>query len=102
MKLIALQNHSHQLHEHLLNLEKAGIDVDTIPLEFKEMVDYAIQISSLSTMDYQAVWWRLCNCPCSGKWRNCLSLIQLLFSLPASNGKLERMFSQLETIKTDK
>ena len=31
-----------------------------------------------------------------------LSLIELLFSLPASNGKLERIFSQLKMIKTDK
>ena len=63
------------------------------------MVEYAIQFLSLSTMDYQAVWWRLFNCPCSGEWKNCLSLIELLFSLPASNGKLERIFSQLKPLK---
>ena len=85
-----------------ISLENAGINVDAILSEFKEMVEYAIQFLSLSTMDYQAVWWRLFNCPCSGEWKNCLSLIELLFSLPASNGKLERIFSQLKTIKTDK
>jgi len=53
-------------------------------------------------MDYQAVWWRLFNCPCSGKWKNCSSFIELLFSLLASNGKLERILSQLITINTDK
>ena len=83
-------------------LENARIDVDAILSEFKEMVKYAIQFLSLSTMDYQAVWWRLFNCPCSGEWRNCLGLIELLYSLPASNAKLERIFSQLKTIKTDK
>ena len=70
-----------------IHLENAGIDVDTIPSEFKEMVEYANQLLSLSTMDYQAVWWHLFNCPCSGEWRNCLSLIELLFSLTALNGK---------------
>ena len=66
--------------------------------EFKEMVDYAIQFLSLSTMDYRAVWWRLFHCPCSSEWNNCLSLIELLFSLPASNGKyVERIFSQLKS-----
>ena len=53
-------------------------------------------------MDCQAVWWRLFHCPCSSEWRNCLSLVELLFSLPASNGKLERTFSQLKIIKTEK
>ena len=83
-------------------LEGAGTDVDVILSEFKEMVEYAIQFFSLSTMDYQAVWWRLFHCPCSSAWRNCLSLVELLFSLPASNGKLERIFSQLKIIKTEK
>ena len=54
-------------------LENARIDVDAILSEFKEMVEYAIWFLSLSTMDYQAVWWRLFNCPCLGEWRNCLS-----------------------------
>jgi len=83
-------------------LENAGIDVDAILLEFKEMVECAIQFLSLSMMDCQAVWWHLFHCPCSAEWKNCLSLIELLFSLPASNGKLERIFSQLKTIKTEK
>ena len=32
----------------------------------------------------------------------CVILAELLFSLPASNGKLERVFSTLATIKVDK
>ena len=50
-------------------------------------------------MDYQAVWRHLFHCPCSSERRNCLSLVELLFSLPASNGKFERTFSQLKTEK---
>ena len=55
----------------------------------------------MSTLDYRAVWWRLFNAP-SSEWSNVLILVELLFSLPASNGKLEWVFSQLNVIKTNK
>ena len=57
---------------------------------------------SLSTMDYQSVWWRLFHAPTNSEWTNTLTLAKLLFSLPVSNGKLERIFSQLNLIKTNK
>ena len=36
------------------------------------------------------------------EWTNLLVLVQLLFALPASNGKIERVFSKLNVIKTEK
>ena len=57
---------------------------------------------SLSTLDYQSVRWRLFNSPNSSEWSNILTLATLLFTLPASNGKLQRSFSQLNIIKTNK
>ncbi len=36
------------------------------------------------------------------EWTNIRTLVELLFSLPASNGKLERVFSQMNVIKTNK
>lgn len=53
-----------------ISFDNAGVDVGIIVLKFKEMVEYAIWFLSLSTTDYQAVWWHLFNCPCSGEWRN--------------------------------
>ena len=53
-------------------------------------------------MDYRAVWWRIFNAPSSSEWANSLILVKLLFSLPASIGKLERVFSQLNVLKTNK
>ena len=50
-----------------LPLESADTDVDAILSEFKEIVEYTIQFFSLSTMDYQAVWWHLFHCPCSNE-----------------------------------
>ena len=53
-------------------------------------------------LDYHSVWWRIFNAPCSSEWTNALSLAKLQFSLPASNGKLERNFSLLGIIKVNK
>ena len=83
-------------------LERAGANTDDIRSEFKAMLEYAVQFISLSTMDYKLTWWRLFNCPNSSEWKNMLFLARLLFSLPASNGKLERAFSQVKLIKCSK
>ena len=84
-------------------LEEAGVEIKELPKEMREIMTYASQFISLSTMSYQAVWWRLFHAPdSSSSWSNILTLAQLLFSLPISNGKLERVFSTLKTIKCDK
>jgi len=53
-------------------------------------------------MNYKSVWWQLFNCLSSSEWQNTVLLAKLLFSLPASNGKLERVFSQGNLVKTTK
>ena len=83
-------------------LENVDTDVDAIHTEFEEMVDYAIQFLSLSTMTYQAKWWHLFTCLNLADCKNCLNMIELLFSLPASKGKMERIFSQLKRLKMRK
>lgn len=80
-------------------LEGAAAEVSEIRGEFEAMVSYASQFISLSTMEYQSVWWRLFHAPNSSEWSNVLSLASLLFSLPMSNGKIERTFSQVNLIK---
>ena len=44
-------------------LENAGVELDRLPEEFRGMVLHATQFFSLSTMGYQAVWWRLFHAP---------------------------------------
>jgi hypothetical protein len=83
-------------------LEGAAAETSEIRGEFEAMVSYATQFISLSTMEYQSVWWRLFHAPNSSEWSNVLCLASLLFSLPVSNGKLERTFSQLNLIKSSK
>ena len=50
-------------------LESAGVDLSQLQEEFHEMISYAAQFISISTIEYQSVWWRL-SCsnmlhPCS-------------------------------------
>ena len=42
------------------------------------------------------------NALSSSEWGNAIILARLIFLLPASNGKLERVFSQLNVIKSNK
>ena len=63
------------------------------------MTDYASQYFNLVD-SYRVIWWKLFNCTESGNWINILALVTLLFCLPASNGKVERIFSRLKNIKS--
>ena len=66
------------------------------------MLLYATQFISLSSTNYQAVWWKLFHSPDASDWMNALKLARFLFSLPVSNGKLERVFSTMKNIKQEK
>ena len=56
----------------------------------------------IATEDYRAIWWKLFHAPNASKWSNALSLVELLFCFPMSNGRVERVFSSLKVIKTDR
>ena len=65
------------------------------------MLEYAGNFIPLSTMDYSSVWWRLFHSPSKTDCVNALTLAELLFSIPASNGKVERVLSTCNVIKID-
>ena len=81
-------------------LTNAGICIEKIHSEFESMLQYGCQYIALSTLEYRAVWWRLFHAPVASEWLNALTLVELLFSLPSSNGIVERIFSQMKVIKT--
>ncbi len=83
-------------------LRNASVDTDLIVPEFSSLMQYAVHFISLSTLDYRAVWWRIFHAPNASEWFNALALARLLFSLPTSNAKLERAFSQMNLIKNNK
>ena len=51
---------------------------------------------------YHKVWYKLHVSPDSSRWTNVLILTELCFSLPFSNGSVERVFSTTKLIKTDR
>ena len=83
-------------------LEKAGVDTSVIKEEWEDMTDYARHYLSLVQEDYRTIWWKLFNAANAKKWGNVLSLVELLFCLPMSNGRVERVFSTMKLIKTDR
>ena len=83
-------------------LEVSGVVVAKVADEFHGMLLYATQFISLSSTNYQAVWWKLFHSADASGWTNALKLARLLFSLPVSNGKLERVFSTMKNIKQEK
>ena len=75
-----------RLGQHFqIPLEGAGINTSEIQSEFEALIGYASQFMSLSSMDYQSIWWHLFNAPTHSEWTNALSLAKLLFSLPMVN-----------------
>lgn len=83
-------------------LESAGAVVANVGDEFSDLLQYAIQFISLSSTSYHVVWWKLFHSPNASDWTSVLILARLLFTLPVSNGKLERVFSTMKNIKVDK
>ncbi len=78
---------------------EAAVIVTQIVDEFHDTLLYATQFISLSSTNYQAVWWKLFHSPNASDWTNALKLARLLFSLPVLNGKHERVFSTMNNIK---
>lgn len=50
----------------------------------------------------KAMWLKIFHSSRAGKWENILMFICVLFTLPVSNAALERMFSNLGSVKTAK
>lgn len=82
-------------------LQASGVCLLGLQDEMEEVVEYARQYLSIESEKYHKVWYNLHICADSSKWANILVLCELCFSLPFSNGTVERMFSCLKLIKTD-
>ena len=64
--------------------------------EWDYVVLYAKQYIDLVSNSYKLVWWKTFNCPDTKKWSNILGLVELLFTIPISNGHVERLLFQLK------
>ena len=83
-------------------LEAKGVNLSSLHDEIEEHVDHARRHLSTDKVCYQKVWYKLHASPDSSKWPNILLICRLLFSLPFSSGRVERIFSTLKVIKTDR
>ena len=84
---------------------KQDLSLDTTPSdileEWHDMLNYTLNFLKPKSTAYKKTWKLLFNCCYSGKWKNILLLITLLFSVPVCNAKLERLFSHLRRVKND-
>ena len=85
-----------------LPLDRAGVDRSLVKEEWDDIVDYSKQYLNLVQDDYKVVWWKLFNAFDSKKWSNFLAVVELLFCLAIANGQVERVFSLLKLIKTNR
>ena len=83
-------------------LEVKGVTMASFQDEIEEIVPYARKYLSIGSEGYQKIWYKLYTAPDASKWPNMLSLCELLFSLPFSNAHVERMFSSMKVIKTNR
>jgi hypothetical protein len=81
---------------------EAKVNCALLQQEWDDIVFYAKQYINLVQDPYSVVWWKLFNSPDANKWTNILTLVELTFTIPLSNGHVERCFSQLKLIKTDR
>ena len=85
-----------------LPLREGGANASVIQEEWDDVVSYAKDYLELTTQDYKAVWWKIYRCIDAKKCRNILVDIEILFCISVFNGRVERLFSQLKLVKTDK
>ena len=80
------------VEDSLCRLGVQGIDSEKCKMLIGIGTDGASANIAVAGLGYQAVWWKLFHSPNVSDCTNALKLAWLFFSLPVSNGKLERVF----------
>lgn len=96
-----------QAVEHIITvfrepLEAKGACLSALDDELEEVVHFCRTYLDSQLEDYRKIWFKLHSTHDSQKWPTVLLISELLFSLPFTNSKVERMFSSLKVIKTDR
>ncbi|CAB4003716.1 zinc finger 862-like [Paramuricea clavata] len=84
-------------------LKSGGMSVTVPDLlnQWHEIVDFAVETIGVTGQSYLITWRKIFSAPRSKGWKDALILVELLFTIPVSNAKLERMFSKLKRVKTN-
>ena len=91
------------LYKHFsIPLMNAGVKASVPDLlnQWHGLLQYAREYLCVTSTPYRVCWRRIFNSPRCSAWSDVLILIELLFTIPISNAKLERMFSKLNQVKT--
>ena len=83
-------------------LEAKGAILNSILDEMEDIVDYARTYLRLGCDNSSRVWYQLFTTPDSIHWPNILLVSELLMCLPFSTAKVERFFSIMKIIKTER
>ena len=87
----------------MIQLKEAGMKV-SIPDHLEhwyELVEHVNKALPLARVSYLAIWRKSFTAPKSKGWSDVLLMIKLLLTIPVSNAKLERIFSNLKRDKTN-
>ena len=68
--------------------------------QWHSVVEYTTKYLNIKS-DYKEVWHQIFGSSKRGEWDLVLLLVELLFCLPVSNAKVERLFSLMNRVKTD-
>jgi hypothetical protein len=93
-----------ELNDHLqVPLSKAGLDCSFHDLleQWHYLVEYTKRYLNPSQTPYLRVWRRIFDSANRKKWNMVMILVEILFSIPISNAKVERLFSLMKRVKPD-
>ena len=93
-----------ELYDHFkVPLLNAGADGSLHDLleQWHSLLDYSKRDLNPSRSPYLRVWRRIFDSDRRSDWSMILLLIELLFTIPISNAKVERLFSLMNRVKTD-
>ena len=84
-------------------LSSAGMTTSVPDLleQWHILLEYATKFLPLTGISYLITWRKLFSSPRRVEWNDILTVVELMFTFPVSNAKLERMFSKLKRVKTD-
>lgn len=94
-----------ELYNHFKEpLSKAGLNgtVGDLLEQWHDLVTYTKRYLDPSRTPYLRVWRRIFDSSRRDQWSMVLTLVELLFSIPISNAKVERLFSLMNRVKTDR
>lgn len=93
-----------QLYEHFkVPLTNAGMSGSLSDLleQWHRLLEYAKRYFDPSRTPYLRVWRKIFDSERKTEWNMVLLLVELLFAIPISNAKVERLFSLMNCVKTD-